>query len=263
MSEIPHSKRSGDLSSGHTVKGYDRELSRLRSLILEMGDHMIEQIRSVLAALLEGDDHLAYRVLDREPQIDYLSLDADEEVFQLITRRQPAALDLRIVLALSKIASEIERAADKGARIATQALESGSLAQATAGLPTELRVALKTLGERACCMLDRSLEAVASFDVNVALDIFEDEPRLYAASQAMRKGLEAQPCADGEQGLSPAQLARLLTIGHALERAGNHATNIAEQVIYVAEGQDVRYRNREILIETLRRHHPAPAAPDQ
>ncbi|WP_295458074.1 PhoU domain-containing protein, partial [uncultured Thiodictyon sp.] len=106
------------LANGHTVRAYDRELVRLRDLIIEMGKRVVEQTHCALAALFEEDLSPAYRVLDREPQIDYLALDADEEVFLIITRRQPTAGDLRIVLALARIAGEAERAADKAARIA-------------------------------------------------------------------------------------------------------------------------------------------------
>lgn len=245
-------KRVGDLSSGHTVRRYDHELGKLRTLILEMGEHVSEQVHAAVSALLDGDDCLAFRVLDREPQIDYLALDADEEVFQIITRRQPTALDLRIVLALSKIAAEAERAGDKAARIARRSLELGSIsALLPTSLPEVLRLSLQQLEERACCMFERSLDAVSSFSVEQALTIFEDEPALYDASYTVRQQLESPP-ADDTAALLPAQLAYLLTIGHALERIGNHAANIAEQVIYVAEGKDIRFRNREILIETLR-----------
>jgi phosphate transport system protein len=89
--------------------------------------------------------------------------------------------------------------------------------------------------------------AVAQFDIDLAVGIFEDEPALYAAAQALERLLVAP-----EPPLPPAQLAPLLGVSHALTHIGEHGAAIAEQVIYVAEGTDVRFRNREILIETLR-----------
>lgn len=239
-----------DLAGGHTVRRYDQELAKLRGIILEMGERVVEQTQSAVRALVEREDSLAFRVLDREPQIDFLSLDADEEVFLVIARRQPAAVDLRIVLALSKIAADVERAGDKAVRIARQALELRDLDAGTDLLSETLREVLRQLDDKACCMFERGIQAVATFDVAVALNIFEDEPNLYQASNGVRKLL-------GEldrEGLTARQTVCLLTAAHALERIGNHASNIAEQVIYVALGQDVRYRNREILIETLRHH---------
>lgn len=247
MSDTAIDKPAGDLMAGHTVRRYDQELAKLRTIILQMGEHVIEQTQAAVAALVQGDEPQAYRVLDREPQIDYLSLDADEEVFRVIARRQPTAVDLRIVLALSKIAGEVERAGDKAARIARQTLE---LREQDGELLVEtLRVAFQTLDDKACCMFERSVRAVTSFDVTQALVIFEDEPALYAAAHDLRELLGES----GADGLVPRQAITLFHCAQALKHIGTHASNIAEQVIYVALGQDVRYRNREILIETL--HH--------
>jgi phosphate transport system protein len=240
----------GDLAGGHTVSRYDRELAKLRAIILDMGHRVVEQTRAAVVALLDGDMTQAYRVLDREPQIDYLSLDADEEIFQVIARRQPTAVDLRIVLALSRIAGDVERAGDKAVRIARQSLglrDSGI--QGTLPLD-ELNDLLRRLDDQARCMFERSIDAVTGFDVELALGVFEDEPLLFQTSA------DARACLGREDlvGFRPGQIVCLLTCAHALERIGNHASNIAEQVIYVAEGKDIRYRNREILIETLRRN---------
>lgn len=234
-----------NLTNGHTVRGFDRDLVRLRDLILEMGERAVEQTQAAIAALLEHDPNPAYRVLDREPQIDFLALDADEEVFQVIARRQPAAIDLRIVLALGRIAAEAERAGDKAVRIARHTLEL----QAHGGeLPTALAAAVRGLDEIACCIFERSVAAVARFDIALAVGIFEDETRLYEAAEALNRTL----IAPADDPLPAARLAPLLAIAHALTHIGEHGAAIAEQVIYVAEGQDVRFRNREILIETLR-----------
>jgi hypothetical protein len=151
-----------------------------------MGHRVVEQTQAAVAALLDGDMTQAYRVLDREPQIDYLSLDADEEIFQVIARRQPTAVDLRIVLALSRIAGDVERAGDKAVRIARQSLglrDSGI--QGTLPLD-ELKDLLRRLDDQACCMFERSIEAVAGFDVELALGVFEDEPLLFETSADAR-----------------------------------------------------------------------------
>lgn len=242
-------KTVGDIVGGHTVRRYDRELAKLRGIILDMGHRVIEQTQAAVAALVDGHDAQAYRVLDREPQIDYLSLDADEEIFRVIARRQPTAVDLRIVLALSRIAGDIERAGDKAVRIAEQFLVLRESGMEHGGVPAgALADLLRKLDDRACCMFERGVKAVANFDVELALGVFEDEPRLFEASNEARAYLGREDLA----GFQPRQVVCLLTSAHALERIGNHASNIAEQVIYVAEGKDIRYRNREILIETLR-----------
>ncbi|MBK1640896.1 phosphate transport system regulatory protein PhoU [Chromatium okenii] len=251
MPDPSFAKPKTDITTGHTVHRYDEELAKLRSIILEMGGRVVEQTQAAVVALVDRVECQAYRVLDREPLIDYLSLDADEEVFRVITRRQPTAIDLRIVLALSKIAGEVERAGDKAARIARQASELLALLDTNADvISDELNQALQALDDKACCMFERSIQAVATFDVKLALSIFEDEPSLYQASNAARQLLGKM----NREGLIPRQVVCLLTAAHALERIGNHAATIAEQVIYVALGQDIRYRNREILIDTLRHY---------
>lgn len=234
-----------DLTDGHTVRAFDRELGRLRGLILEMGERALEQTQWAIAALLQSDPSLAYRVLDREPQIDFLALDADEEVFRLIARRQPTAVDLRIVLALGRIAAEAERAGDKAVRVARRSLELLE----TDGHPcAAFLTVIRRLDEVACCAFQRSIAAVAQFDIALAVGIFEDEPLLYETALAVERAL-------GDTDAEPPpliQLAPLLHIAHALTLIGEHGAAIAEQVIYVAEGTDIRFRNREILIETLK-----------
>lgn len=237
-----------DLTTGHTVSAYNRELARLRGLILEMGERVLEQTQGAFAALMGDDLGPAYRVLDREPQVDFLALDTDEEVFSLIARRQPAALDLRIVLALARIAGEAERAADKAASIARNALAFH--AEGTE-LPVAIDTALHAHFELVCSSLERSFDAVERFDVTLAIGVFEDEPVLIAATRTMDQALVAP----ADPPLSPVALGPLFSTANCLEYLGRHAGAIAEQVIYVAEGKDVRFRNREILIETLRHRH--------
>ena len=89
MTDTSSLKPIADLASGHTVRRYDQELAKLRGIILEMGERVVEQTQSAVRALVDREDSQAFRVLDREPQIDFLSLDADEEVFLVIARRQP------------------------------------------------------------------------------------------------------------------------------------------------------------------------------
>ena len=233
------------LTHPHRVRAFDQELALLRGLILEMGERTLEQIQGAVSALLELDPSPAYRVLDREPQIDFLALDADEEVFRLIARRQPTAVDLRIVLALAHLAGEAERAADKAARIASHALEFRA---GDTELPTAVRDSLCVLFEAICCAFQRSIAAVATFDLERAIGIFEDEPAMRAAAEAMHQVLMAPT----DPPLPAAKLGPLFIVTHTLGHIGKHSCAIAEQVIYVAEGKDVRFRNREIPVETLR-----------
>lgn len=236
----------------HIVSAYDRELTELRSLVVNMGESVVEQTRAAIKALLGADAVLARQVISREPEIDALSIAADEEVFRVIAKRQPTAIDLRLVLAVSRVVSDLERAGDKAARIANNTLkllDGGSASPTAAALGERFR-ALETLViER----LEQAVHGIVEADLDQAIAVFESEPRFSAARQALTEDL-VRPDAQSD-GTS---LAALLTIAHALERIGNHAGNIAEQVVYVITAEDVRYRNRNLLIDSLK--HRADAA---
>jgi phosphate transport system protein len=229
----------------HIVAAYDRELTQLRAQVIEMGEAVVEQTRMALCSLLDGDGAAAGTVLDREPQIDRLSQLADEEVFAVIARRQPTAADLRLVLAIAKVVGELERGGDKAERIARNVLRMLDAGPAT--VPDSVATGLKDLDAVACCMLERAVDGLTVPDLAKATGVFQDESRLRAAASSLNRTLvEAHGSLHGQQ------LAGLLTIAHALERIGNHAANIAEQVVYVITGEDVRYRNRELLLDALR-----------
>jgi len=239
---------SDDVTKGHTVRRYDDELAKLRGLVLEMGEYALEQLRSAVEALTTGDAALARRVVDKERRLDYLELDSDEAIFNLIAKRQPAAIDLRLILALSKATGDLERAGDKASQIAwcTIRLLEREGQQPSAKLMHHVR----SLHAQSAGMLERSLQALAQADVDQALDVFEVGKRLDEEFDAALRHLMTFVMEDVTL---VGQVLDLVFALRALERVGDHASNIAEQVIFVAKGRDVRYQNKEILIEALRR----------
>jgi phosphate transport system protein len=237
-----------DVTKGHTVHAYDQELGRVRGLVLEMGECVLEQTRVAVNALVDGDPGLARQVVDQEPRVDHFELDADEAIFSLIAKRQPAALDLRLVLALSKVVGDLERAGDKAEQIAwcvIRLLERDGQQPASRILHH-----VRRLDEVARSMLERSLGALSQVDVERALDVFADDHRLDDEFEAGLRHLMTFVLEDSSL---VGQLVDLVFALRALERIGQHAANIAEQVIFVAKGKDVRYQNKEVLIEALRR----------
>lgn len=236
----------------HIVRAYDRELTQLRALVVDMGEAVIEQTRRAVRALTQLDGALARQVIDAKPRIDALSLAADEEIFTVIAKRQPTAVDLRVVLAVSKVAGDLERAGDKAARIARNVLrlvEDGALD--AGGLPSSLQPPLRRIDDLVCCMLERAVDAMTRPDLDKATGVFQDAETLQGAYTELSDALLAE-----QTTLGGVRLARLLGIAHALERIGNHAAGIAEQVVYVITGQDVRHRNRELLVDALRSREP-------
>lgn len=233
----------------HIMRAYDLELGRLRTLVLDMKDRVIAQTQEALSALLEPDLNAARLVLDREPGIDTLTLEADEEIFMLIAKRQPTAVDLRLVMAISKVVNNLERCGDHAVQIARSAIQLNETDSHHP--PATLAKNLEQLAAEVCRVLSKAVGALAEADLTQAIAVFEAETGLYRqAASAREQILDSQPSQ------APKTLAELLAIQHALERLGNHGANIAEQAVYVIRGDDVRYRNRELLIDALRQAAP-------
>ncbi len=241
-----------DPTEGHTVRAYDRELTKLRGQVLEMGQLVLDQTQRAVDALIEGDADAAWRVVNHERKIDYMELDADERVFELIARRSPTAVDLRLTLALSKVTGDLERAGDKAARIARCVI---ALEARGSRLPeAKILHHIRQMDETVRRMLTNSLDALARTDVEFALAVFADDRGLDERFDAAMRHLMTFVFEDASL---VGQVIELVLGLKALERIGNHAGNIAAQVIYVAKGQDVRYQNRENLIAALsQRHQP-------
>jgi phosphate transport system protein len=235
-----------DVTRGHIVHRYDRELSGVRGMVLEMGEFVLEQSRAAVKALVEGDINLARKVVDNERRIDYFELDVDEAIFNIIAKRQPAAVDLRLVLALSKSVGYVERAGDKAEQIAWCAIRL--LEREGQGPSSKILHHVKRLEQVSCKLLEQGLEALARTDLELALEVFrgcgELDDELDAAMRHLMTFVFEDAALLG-------QVLDLVFALRALEGIGDHASNIAEQVVFVAKGRDVRYQNKEILAEAL------------
>lgn len=225
-----------DPVEGHTAKAFDAALSDLRLQIVGMGGLVIDQVSSAVRALLDGDATVAELVLSREGTVNELERFVDREAFRLIALHQPMAGDLRMAKAVSRITVELERAGDEAKKIAKFA------ARVATGEPQGpvLAVAryLRHMAELTTGMLR---DAVRSLD--------ESNADMARAVRARDSELDDEFAAALRQILTLAmQDARFLgaTIDtvfalKGLERIGDHAKNIAEYVIYIVEGRDIRH----------------------
>ena len=236
-----------DIIKGHTVQKYDRELSGARGMVLEMGERVLEQVHRAVGALSKGDINLARKVVDNERKIDYFELDVDEAIFNLIAKRQPAAIDLRFILALSKVVGDLGRAGDKSEQIAWCVIRL--IERVGQQPPSKILHHIHSLDQIARSSLERSLEGLARADVDLALDVFEDGSRLEDEFDAAMRHVMTFVIEDTQL---VGQVLDVVFVLRALANIGDYAGNIAEQVIFVAKGKDVRYQNKEILAEALR-----------
>lgn len=220
----------------HISRQFHQELELIRSQLLEMGGLVEQQMQHAMQALLQADSGLAQQVRKQDKQVNQLQLQLDELCTQVLARRQPAASDLRLVLAVIRATADLERMGDEASKIARSAL---SLTEAALSMDAALEGDLEQLGQQVRQMLNKVLNAFARFDVGRAREVIaadDQVDQLYRRlCQEWLKQMQEQP----------AQLSKMMEmmwVLRSLERLGDHASNLAEMLIYLVEGQDVRYR---------------------
>jgi len=224
----------------HSSKQYDIELETLRSRVLEMGGLVEAQIRAAIDGLTSGDVLALDAVIVDDHRVNALEVSIDTESSHLIARRQPAAGDLRLVLAIIKIVTDLERIGDEAAKIARM----GKQSYARARMPSTPIAAVKHVGDIALGMLRKALDALARLDPVAAASIVRED---FAIDEEFRAIVRQLITFMMEDPRTISQSLEILWIAKAIERIGDHAKNMAEQVIYIVKGTDVRHTTVEEL----------------
>ncbi|NJN47140.1 MAG: phosphate signaling complex protein PhoU [Candidatus Competibacteraceae bacterium] len=220
----------------HTVKRYDQELSNLRNLVLEMGGLVEDQINRALKALDDEDLTAARDVIAKDQAVNAMHLKADEDSVNLVALRQPLGSDLRTVMSLAKTANDLERIGDEAEKVARMVVHIYD----SPNSPPSSRLFrdVTSTAKLAIEMLRGSLDALARLDVEKALIVAKRDSELDREFQSAVRYLVTYMMED------------VRTIGHAinvifmikaLERIGDHSKNIAEYVIYLVKGTDIRH----------------------
>jgi phosphate transport system protein len=216
----------------HTDKAYEEELAQLRAHVLEMGGLVEEQIAHAIRALIERDEQLARETIERDHTVNRLDVEIDELCIRLLALRQPAARDLRLITTALKITTDLERIGDLASHTAERALE---LSQE---LPVKPYIDLPRMAELARDMLHRSLDAFVREDAELALAVCNSDDSLDKLhAQLFRELLSFMV----EDPATISRAMRLLFVSKNLERIGDHATNIAEMVIFMVRGRSIRH----------------------
>lgn len=227
--------RMSEILEGHTVRRYDGELNTLHLLVLEMGGLVLDQCRLALEALKTGNLEGARRVLARETEVDGLEIKLDEEVWSVVGRRAPVARDLRVVMAFSKAATDLERIGDEAARIAGTAL---AIYDDEVRRPSrKLLRDVQTMGKLALGMLKDAIMLYDNFDLSVAEGLLRRHADLDAEFQSSLRRLTTFILEDAR---NVGNAINVVLLVKALERIGDQARNLAEYVIYLVRGEDVR-----------------------
>ncbi len=223
-------------TEGHTVKRYDAELSHLRGQVIEMGGLVLDQVNKAIRALTTQDLDAAAHVMDRDHLIDDFEVETDQEVVNLIARRQPVANDLRMVIATSKAIAELERVGDEAVKIARMVMVIYGSDENQPSKPLLRDVYI--MSRQATLLLRESLDAFDRLDVDRTAEILQSDEDLDEDFKSALRRLTTYVMED-HRTLGHAM--NILTIIRALERIGDHAKNIAEYVVYQAVGKDIRH----------------------
>jgi len=228
------------MSDKHLSSGFEADLHLLSTRLLEMGGLVESQVARAMKALTTFDLALVEQVIEGEHRLNAMEIEIDEEVSNVIVRRQPAARDLRLLMATSRCVANLERAGDEARKIAKRMRRIAENSVARSVNTTEIKVS----GEMAANILRRALDAFARMDVAAAAQIVQDDKAIDSEFRAFVRKLITYMMEDPRTisvGLD------YLSVAKAIERIGDHATNIAECVVYAVNGIDIRHAARKQL----------------
>lgn len=229
----------------HLSSQFDSELTSVSTRVMEMGGLVESQIRTAVYALAQLSADAARQVSEAEARVNAMEVEIDKELSSIIARRQPTARDLRLLIGISKTTANLERAgdeADKIARMVRSIIESGSARNMPA---SELRIA----ADLASGLLRKALDAFARLDVNMAVSILKEDDAIDREFDGFVRKLITYMMED-PRAISPSL--DLLFLAKAIERIGDHAKNIAEFIIYVVKGADIRHTSMETIESVVR-----------
>jgi phosphate transport system protein len=223
------------LNDGHTIRRYDGELDYLRYIILEMGGLVVNQVGDAMAAFKNRDLGLAQYVVSQDGEVDHLEVKADEEIAKIIATRSPVSSDLRMVMAVSKSVSDLERIGDEAVRIADLVIQ---LFGTEGSDPNRqmLRDVIR-IGDMAVSGLRSSVEIFDVWDEEKAFKVIDNHRRMEEEFQADLRRLMTYVLEDYRNIGSAISVVLVIK---ALERIGHHAQNLAEYVVFQVYGEDIR-----------------------
>lgn len=219
----------------HISQQYNNELEAIRTHLSEMGGMAQRQVNDAIRALIEADVARAERVVRGDVKVNRMEVAIDEECVRILALRQPAASDLRLVIAVTKAITDLERIGDEASKIAHQAIAL----QEDGGAPRGY-IEVRHIGDRVARMLQDALDAFARLDVEVALSVVANDDYVDMEYATAMREMVTFMMED------PRSIRRVLNIMwslRALERIGDHARNLAQYVIYLVKGEDVRHGN--------------------
>ena len=225
--------------SQHLSSQFDEDLARLRTHVLQMGGLVETQVSGAIDAYSTGEVASVKSIVETDRKVNELEKAIDDDCAHIIAKRQPAASDLRLVLGISKIVTDLERAGDEAKKIAKgvrRIYEAGHM-------PSQYGVGIRHLAEAALAMVRQALDAFARMDGERALAVIRADNEVDVEFKSIIRQLITHMMEDPRTITTSIEI---ISIARAIERIGDHAKNISEQVIFVVEGRDIRH-NKEAI----------------
>jgi phosphate transport system protein len=230
------------MTDKHLSSQFDSELSTISSRVLTMGGVVEAQVTQAMHALSQFDEDIAAQVLRQEEEVNAMEVQIDTDLSTIIARRQPTARDLRLLIAVSKSIANLERIGDEAARIARMVQRL-----IAAGVSTRMRLPVQDVGveaQLATAQLRMALDAFARLDTAQALAVLKSDDQIDREFEGLMRKLITYMMEDPRTISSAIDL---VFVAKALERVGDHAKNIAESIIYIVKGTDVRHHSLEAV----------------
>ncbi len=226
------------MTDKHLSSQFDTELATISSRVLTMGGLVEAQVTQAMQALSQFSEDMAAQVLRQEEEVNAMEVQIDTDLSTIIARRQPTARDLRLLIAVSKSIANLERIGDEAARIARMVQRLIS-----AGVSTRMRLPVQDVGveaQLATAQLRMALDAFARLDTAQALAVLKSDDQIDREFEGLMRKLITYMMEDPRTISSAIDL---VFVAKALERVGDHAKNIAESIIYIVKGTDVRHHS--------------------
>jgi phosphate transport system protein len=235
------------MTDKHLSTQFDAELSEISNRVLEMGGLVESQVAQAVYALTNFSGDTASLVLEREQRVNSMEVEIDRDLSAIIARRQPTARDLRLLIAISKTIGNLERIGDEATRIArtVQRLMNS-------GVSSRLRLPVADIAfgaNLATAQLRKVLDAFARLDVNRALEVLKQDDEIDKEFDGLLRKLITYMMEDPRTISSSIDL---VFVAKAIERVGDHAKNLSEQIIYIVKGTDVRHHTVAAVEDAVR-----------
>jgi len=218
---------------GHISKRFDQELEDIRNRVLTMGGLVETQVSDGVKCLIDSNSELATQVVKKDREVNRLEMEIDHQCLQILARRQPAASDLRLVVAIIKTIADLERIGDQAQKLGKHQLEL-----VDAGVSSSTFVKIEHLGQLVSSNLNLALDAFARMNVQDAMETISRDIKVNAEFEGLMRELITHMMEDPR---TIASALRVSWCARALERIGDHANNICEYVVFLVQGKDVRH----------------------